>query len=175
MRIVSCLFFLLFIFASSALAQGSTAWVKYTSDAGRYGVLFPTEPKLSEQDAGGSGSLKFKQYLASSSISTGYFLVGYFDLGSGVTYSLDKGRDGVVNAVKGTLLSEESISLNGRPGRALRVKARSANFDIIALARIYEINGRVYVLQALSLDSESESTRLQLAKKFFDSFSVRDK
>ena len=92
-----------------------------------------------------------------------------------MTYSLDKGRDGVVNAVKGTLLSEEPISLNGRPGRALRVKARSANFDIIALARIYEINGRIYVLQALSLDSESESTRLQLAKKFFDSFSVRDK
>ena len=57
---------------------------------------------------------------AAAALSDQVFMVGYFDVLSGSTYSLEKGRDGMVKAVDGTLLSDESISLGGKPGRRFR-------------------------------------------------------
>src|SRR5205085_7641577 len=107
---LSAIFLLMMLSAVLALAQGE--WNRYTSPEGRYNVLLPREPSLSSQDGTAPGGEKFTQYLAATPDSTGdLFMVGYFDYTAGMVFSFDNARDGMVAAVKGTLLAERPISL----------------------------------------------------------------
>ena len=101
--------------------QTPPEWVKYASVEGRYNVLVPQEPKLSTREATAPTGKKLMQYMAETFDSNSGYVVGYFDILSGMTFSLDKARDGVVAAVKGTLLSDDAISLGGHPGREFKI------------------------------------------------------
>lgn len=107
--------------------QAQTDWIKYSSLEGRYSILLPGEPKLSTQEGTTATGEKFLQYLAASpdSIDT-LCMVGYFDYAQGMIFSFDHGRDGMVTAIKGTLISEKAISLGGNPGRELKISAKAA-------------------------------------------------
>ena len=173
MKTLITFLFCLYLFATVASGQETNAWIKYTSDAGRYSVLLPAEPKLQEQPASSPDGVKFTQYLASTELPDQFFMVAYFDLKPDMTFSLDKGRDGLVKGIQGTLISETPISLDGNPGKALRVRAESTKF--IDLVRMYLVNGRVYSLQSLYVETQNESEFVARANKFFDSFSVKAK
>src|SRR4051812_9283956 len=91
---------LTFLFAALAYAQDANS-TRFTSAAGAYSVLLPAEPTLSEQEASSDDGTKFTQYMAQSEITNQLFMVAYFDMQPGGSYSLEKGRDGMVKAVKG--------------------------------------------------------------------------
>jgi hypothetical protein len=151
-------------------AQSSPEWVKYTSDDGRYSALIPQQPKLSSQEATAPGGEKFTQYMAQTNDTESLYMVGYFDYTPNMIFSLDKARDGVLEATKGTLLKEEPISLGGNAGRELMVATKSGDFDLLIRIRFYEIGRRVYVLQHI-FQKASESPQITAkSARFFDSF-----
>jgi hypothetical protein len=177
---------LLMISASLALSiQQPDEWIKYTSPEGRYSVSLPSQPRVSTQEATTADGQKFPQYLASV-VEPGdvAFMTGYFDTVPGTVFSADAARDGMVNRINGTLISETATSLGGYPGRELRVSTKPAPaapaeggkpaeaVEYIVRARFYEVAKRVYVLQVIfpkSLESESINAK---ATKYFDSFQV---
>ncbi|HVS20705.1 MAG TPA: hypothetical protein VHD88_02590, partial [Pyrinomonadaceae bacterium] len=90
----------------------------------------------------------------------------------GTIFTFDKARDGMIDAVKGTSLSERSISLDGSPGRELRFSMKdSSGAEYLMLARFYDIDRRVYVLQFIT-NKSSETEFESKANRYLDSFQV---
>lgn len=152
--------------------QSATEWVRYTAVEGRYNVLLPQQPKLSTQEATTSSGKKLTQYLAQANDPDGLYWIGYFDYGADMDFSLDKARDGAVANVKGTLVKEEAISLGGYSGRDMKVTAKHEGIDLILRARIYDIRGRIYILQHLFQKLSDSQSTAQKTNRFFDSFKV---
>jgi hypothetical protein len=153
--------------------QGQTGWIKYNSPEGRYSVLFPGEPKLSTQDTTAATGEKMPQYLAMSSGSDAVYMVGYFDSAPNMTFSFDKARDGFVAAVKGTLLGEKAISLDGNPGRELKVLAKISDADeLIMMVRFFQAGVRIYVIQLIVSKSSEAAISAEKNVNYFDSFRV---
>jgi hypothetical protein len=165
-----CLIFLMLGLASGF--QTAAQWVKYDSTEGRYSVLLPQQPELATQEATSATGDKLAQYRAGSADSDSLYSVAYFDLLPNNTYSLDKGRDGMVNAINGTLISEEAISLGGYAGRELKVAAKDGANEFLIRARLFLVEGRVYVLQHAFLKATDSPAIAAKSTKFFDSFKV---
>jgi hypothetical protein len=173
MKRVSAILLLLMSGALAFGGQSSSEWVRYTSPEGRYHVLVPTQPKLSTQEASAASGEKFTQYFASASELNAFFLIGYFDYVPAMTFSLDKARDGMVEAVKGTLLSESAISLGGSPGREMKVSAKGSDGnEYLFRVRAYDVDKRVYVLQFITQRSADDTASAEEATRYFDSFQV---
>lgn len=168
--LAACLLLILATLASGF--QNSGEWMKHISAEGRYSVLLPQQPKVSAQESVSQTGKTITQYMAEVADSDSMYLVGYFDVLPDQVYSLDKGRDGMVSAVKGTLLSEEAVSLGGYPGREVKILTKVSDSDLLIRARLYEVGGRVYVLQHAFFKSGDSSAMTNKASKFFDSFKV---
>jgi len=167
------LFAVLFVFIGSALVSAQThdEWIKYDSKEGRYSVLLPSEPTVDSQGATSNSGNKFTQYKATVTGANVVYMIGYFDYSPPTTFTLDKGRDGMVTAVKGTLLSERAISLGGAPGREIHVGAKDeSGLEFVIFARFYDIDHRVYVVQFITTKA-GEAADMK-ANKYFDSFQV---
>ena len=155
------------------VAQAPPEWIKYTSTEGRYSIAMPGQPTLETQDASNDEGIKFKQYLATATDAQAFYMVGYFDYPGGVSFSLDKARDGMVSSVKGSLEGESSISLGGSPGRELRVSAKDPRGnEFLIRARYYDVNRRIYVIQFINLKVSEGPALSEKRAKFFDSFQV---
>ncbi|MDP9264422.1 MAG: hypothetical protein M3O85_08905 [Acidobacteriota bacterium] len=158
-------------FGAPQQQQQKSDWVKYNSDEGRYSALFPNQPEVSSQETTSSTNEKVTQHLATSADQGTAYLIGYFDK-SGMTFSFDKARDGMLAKIKGTLLAEKAISLGGHPGREVKVAAKgSDDADYIALARYYDVKDRIYVVEVV-FPKASEGSLSGNTAKFFDSFAV---
>lgn len=167
--------FLLIVVTLAEGFQSTSEWVTYTSTEGRYSVLLPQQPKLSSQEASTSTGEKFTQYMAQATDTDSLYGFIYFDYTPEMSFSLDKARDGAIGAVKGTLLSEEAISLGGYPGRELKIAAKNSDLDLLIRARIYDVGRRVYVLQHIIQKSSDSPAVAQKTARFFDSFKVTQK
>lgn len=148
--------------------------LRYTSPEGRYSVLLPAQPTLSSQQISAPDGSPLTQYMAMASGNMGLVMVAYFDYAADVVFSLDKGRDGMITAIKGTLLDEHSISLGGAPGRQIKISAKTEQgMEFIDRARFYDVKPRVYVLQCISPKSLDSAAIAERCEQFFDSFRVR--
>ena len=153
----------------------TTKWFTYTSPDGRYSISLTEAPKLSTQNINAASGDTLVQYMAGASAEPTYLMVGYFDYPASITFSLDAARDGMVNSLHGNLLDEDSISLGGAPGRAIKISAKTdAGIDFIDRARFYDINRRIYVLQCLVPVNNEGPTAIQICDQFFDSFRVKN-
>lgn len=171
-----CVVAVLFLVLGASLTLGiqkPDEWIRYNSAEGRYSVLLPSEPSVGSQESATADDVKFTQYTATVVAGSTVYLIGYFDHVPGTDFSFDRARDGMVGAVKGTVLSESSISLGGSPGRELKVATKDEQGkEFLLRARFYDIDKRVYVLQVIfpkSLDSEAMSAA---GSKYFDSFQL---
>jgi hypothetical protein len=163
---------LLLICAVAALGVQDSTWINYNSAEGRYTVSLPAQPKLSTQESATADGQKFLQYMATVQQPDAIYLVGYFDHVPGTTFSADRARDGMVAAVKGTLVSERNISLGGYAGRELLVSTKSEEREYVIRVKFYDTENRVYVQQCLyAKTSEGEAIDTK-AKKYFDSFQI---
>ena len=156
------------------VASIPSGWVRYNSADGRYNVALPTQPKLSTQDSQTADGVKFLQYMATSSTDAEVCLIGYFDRVPGTTFSLDKARDGFVNAIKGTLISENNITLAGQPGLEARVEGTGSDgAQYVLRVRIYNMGTRIYVVQFIAAKADADSPiRKRNAAQYFASFTV---
>jgi len=166
---------LLLICAAVALGVQNSAWINYNSTEGRYTISLPAQPKLGTQESATADGQKFTQYKAMVEDQDAIYLVGHFDHVQGTTFSADRARDGMVAAVKGTLVSERTIHLSGYPGRELKVSAKLDGTDYILLAKFWDTENRVYVLQLIfpkSLEGDALNAK---AARYFDSFHILQK
>jgi hypothetical protein len=154
-------------------AQTKAEWITYTSAVGRYNVSVPQEPKITAQETTASTGEKLPQLLASFPDGNGVFIVGYFDYASSMTFSFDKARDGMVTAMRGTLIGEEAVSLGASSGRQLKILAKDPNDnEFMDRARVYDVAGRVYVLQCIFPKAEDGFVVVEKCGKFIDSFKL---
>lgn len=167
-------FLLLLWGASLALSfQKPGEWIRYTSPEGRYSVLVPSQPTLGTQESATADGEKFTQYKAVIGEGDVVYMIGYFEHVPGTTFSLDKARDGMVDALKGSGLSESAISIGGSPGRELKFTASAPDgTEFLLRARIYDVDKRVYVLQFISPKSVDENATVEKVARFFDSFQI---
>jgi hypothetical protein len=164
----------LIVSALTIAGQDQGERIKYVSPEGRYSVLVPTQPKLSTQDTTSADGAKVPQYLASSPDGNGVFMIGFFDYKPPVTFSFDKARDAMLKAMEATLLGEETVSLGSSPGRQLRLLAKTTDAqEFMVRARMYDVTGRVYVLQCIFPKAEDGPASTDKCAKFFDSFKVQ--
>lgn len=155
-------------------AQGQSYPFRYTSPEGRYTVMLPNQPTLSSQNATTADGAPMTQYMAQVADGMGMLMIAYFDYAGDVVFSLDKGRDGMINSINGTLLDEHSMSLGGAPGRQIKVAARTEQgMEFIDRARFYDVKPRVYVLQCIFPKSMDGAAIAERCDQFFDSFRVR--
>jgi hypothetical protein len=147
---------------------------RYISDAGRYSVLFPEEPKLSTQNMTMATGDRAVQYMAMSFNEGTLFMVGYFDYPAGVTFNLDKARDGMIESAKGTLLAEQAISLGGSPGKQVKFLGHTddGTTDFINRVRFFDVTPRVFVLQCMVTKDADGAAAADKCESFFDSFKV---
>ncbi len=85
---------------------------------------------------------------------------------------LNGSRDGAVQNVGGTLVSEESIDLDGNPGKALVIDTTTDTGDAATVnARLYLVDNRLYQILVVVPKGGEESTSTEA---FLDSFSLTD-
>jgi len=166
---------ILLVLLSHSLVPGiqqHNDWIRYKSPEGRYSVLLPSQPNVSTQEATTATGEKFTQYKATVFDSDVAYMIGYFDYQSGTIFTVDKARDGMIQAVKGTLLDETLITAGGSSGRQFRVLAKDpSGAEYIIRARVYDIDQRVYVLQFIAPKS-TEAENADKAARYFDSFQI---
>jgi hypothetical protein len=172
MRKAALSILLLLSIAALTLAVQDPDWITYNSAEGRYNVSFPAQPKLSTQESATVDGQKFLQYMASVQQPDVMYLVGYFDHVAGTIFSADRARDAMLEAVKGTVISERTVSLNGNPGRELKVAAKLNANDYILLVKFWDTESRVYVLQVVYPKSGDSAAINTKAAKYFDSFQI---
>lgn len=86
------------------------------------------------------------------------------------TMLLDGSRDGAVQNVNGTLVSEETLDLNGNPGRSLVIDATTdTGEDATVNARLYLVENRLY--QVLVVVPKGKEEGVDIAG-FLNSFSL---
>jgi hypothetical protein len=171
--------------ASGALAVGQKPgdWIVYQSAEGRYTVSLPFQPKLETQEATTAEGYKAQQHMAIAvdRIETA-FIVAYFDLEPGMTFSIDKARDAMVKTMNGALINETELSLAGHTGREVKIAGTipatasgqkpGEVLNVVARARFYVAGNRIYVLQMLFERSRDVNSVAVKGAKYFDSFQI---
>lgn len=157
----------------SGCGETEEEWATFESEEGRFSILFPGEPK--EQTESVSTAI--------GTIETEFFMVEQKDMAYSLNYAdypadivaasdagmmLNGARMGAVSNVNGELLDEKEITLDGYPGREIRIEIDED--DIIVRARFYLVENRLYVVQALSKKSKASSEEID---EFLDSFELR--
>ncbi|HSS20288.1 MAG TPA: hypothetical protein VLL54_09445 [Pyrinomonadaceae bacterium] len=158
-----------------AFAQAPDKWISYSSPEGRYTVSLPGEPKLTAQEGENANGEKSQQYLAVANEpgDIGY-MTAYFDLLPNDEFSIDGARDGMVEELKGVLISETSLPLDRYQGREFQMTLKPTGGTVyLDRVRIYKADKRIYVLQCLFPKSSDGETMRAKAAKYFDSFQIR--
>ncbi len=140
------LFALLFVTTTGILAQ-SPALQSFSSQDGRFSILFAGTPKFEAQplDLKGGGKTTLNQFSVELDNGNVAYMVMYNDYAG--TYAtgdpqsvLVTTRDGAVTGK--TLLTDAPITLNGVPGRAFTAKDENWNYTV----RQYLKGQRLYQL-----------------------------
>jgi hypothetical protein len=160
---------LVFLGVVGCQPRTNVPWQKFTSDEGRFTALFRGTPsKKTESAPTPVGSIEFYHY--SIDTGDGAHSVAYCDFPATIVQKgdlgkmLDGARDGALGRVKGTLVKETKISLNGCRGREFLIKIKE---DAFCRAQIFLARNRMYVVQFLGNRQLVDSKD---ADKFFDAF-----
>jgi len=153
---------------SAQVIPAASEWINYTSAAGRCRFLMPAEPRVTEQSLEtGAGKLVNNVFLALTQFAV--FSVSYADIPPNTPKSkslLDSVRKGVLNGIKGTLISSSNISHKGYPGREFQALSDSGTYT----ARIFLVNARLYQLVVVAVPGKVPSADVH---RFLNSFDLK--
>lgn len=162
---------------ASSSASAAT-WKEISSPEGRFSVLLLQNPKQEKsQTTRPDGKIETVTYLAATPEGRAYS-VAYSDYPEAWVKSkspdetLDSARDGAVARIKGNLLSEQKVTMDGAAGRELFIVGDGEPLTV--QARMTMVEGRLYVLQALSVGAVHNVPDPD-ADRFFNSFRLAKK
>jgi len=160
------------VMGAVAYAQENPEWTSFTSPEGRFTVLMPAKPKTEVKNTDtAEGNLPM--YLFSAANDNAYFLISYNDFSnvneSNVQAALEAGRTGAIESMGGELISERKILLGSYPGLEFSAKKSSEGSEIIANARLYFVDHRLYQLLVLAYKPHADSPDIQ---KFLTAFEL---
>ena len=175
--------FIFLILGIAGFVNGQTdEWIDYSSDNGKFSVLFPNQPTPSTSESEGqpkdartgktlAKKVRFTYNDVTSKTEQTFYLVGWVDYEAGFNFDtkaeLDANRDNFINGAGATLVSEKPIKLGTNPGLEFVAKSNS-NADI--KGRIYIIGRRPYILVAMTVGKNQDDI-----EKFLDSFKLSRK
>lgn len=175
-KILASILLALMIPALANAVQVSDGWVKYAPDDARFSVLFPQTPATRVDSSTTKSGEKLTKYLTQAVDASGSgYVVGFTDYSFALDpqKSLDAARDASIEAVKGALLREFTITIDGNSGREYLASAKIGETDYMVQARWYVVGGnRVYGLMYIHAKSLDQETAAKNAAKFFDSFKL---
>ncbi|HKR15477.1 MAG TPA: DUF2092 domain-containing protein [Pyrinomonadaceae bacterium] len=155
------------------LNPGPPVWTEFRSEVGRFSVMMPEKP-TSQASAFETPQGRFEQHAFTAAHSWLICVLSYTDfpketlVANDVEGMLETTRDQFIKQLDGKLESETSLSLDGHPGREVKVNM----FRGKARFRLFLVNYRLYVLLATTLDNSSESDEDEKFNKFFTSFKL---
>lgn len=159
-----------------AAATAGPTWQTFSSDEGAFSVLMPETPDEQIQTAPSqAGPFELHVFTATDETSNSVYMVTYNDYPQVVLQDtdietvLDNGRDGGLANMQAQLVSEQSISLDGYPGRHIvfaipdtRIPGGGAG-----VSRLYLVRHRFYQLLALGPKGQAAPAD---AEQFLNSF-----
>lgn len=152
---------------SAPLIPAPSEWISYSSTAGRFDVLMPAEPRVTEQGLEvGAGKHVNNVFLALTQFAV--FGVSYADFPPNTSKSkslLDKVRKGVIDGVKGKLITSSNISHKGYPGREFQASSDSGLYT----SRIFLVNARLYQLVVVAVPGKVSAEDVH---RFLNSFDL---
>jgi hypothetical protein len=163
---------------SAAVEEKLEAWRVYSSTQGRFSITFPGTP--SDKDVSYDtpmGRCDARDYVL---ITTAEYRVSYTDFVVDLEEDsnkrneiLDSIRDRVVAEFKAKVSTQNSISLDGHPGRMMTLTATDGS---ITRTKSYTVGKRLYQIMVTTsrLSQPADGGRLEesWATKFFDSFKL---
>jgi hypothetical protein len=170
----------LVLFSRMALAAPSAEWKEFSSQEGRFSVLFPSAPKQTTQTMTTKvGNLDARLYTLSSTKETPFeaqfFAVAYIDYPKDALAKyrtdalLDGAREGAVTFVKGKQLAETRVTQNGVEGREIKITAPNKRKTSLVVVRLFLVGERLYQVLVVIDESRAESGEIA---KFLDSFKL---
>jgi hypothetical protein len=130
----------------------STGPAEYTSQAGRFSIYAPAAMRQSKQTVDVEG-MSIAIHMFTANVKDQSDMVAYSDYPDEVINQKDpdsllqSALSGAINNVKGTLISQDDITLDGYPGKEILASAYAANGqEAIMKARFYLVKNRLYML-----------------------------
>lgn len=174
-KLITALLLVLTIATLVSGFQSAAEWVKYNPDDGRSSVLLPQQPKVRSERGTSKAGENLTKHIAHAEDALGSFYVfGFTDYSNTLDSekSLDGARDGSIQAMKGSLLRESSITLDGNGGREYLASINVQGIEVLVLARSYVVANRIYMLMYTYRKSLDPETAVKNAAKFFNSFKL---
>lgn len=151
--------------------QGST-WDEFTSSEGAFSILLPGVPTEQTKTVNTAvGPIDAHFFLLERKDVA--YMVGYSDYPDTVVQKnnpdaiLEAARNGAVANVQGKLLSELMVSLNGYPGRELKIEPAGGKGTI--KAKIFMVGNRLYQVMVVTPREKAFSKNV---RKCLDSFKL---
>jgi hypothetical protein len=126
-------------------------WKEFESKVGKCAVSMPGTPTENKQTFDTeAGPVEAYLYMLETDSGDVAYLMGFNDFPADLVAQsdpqvmLDGARDGAVRNVGGKLLEEKKISINGHPGRYIKVSAPGDNGENLVFARVYLVKNRLY-------------------------------
>jgi hypothetical protein len=168
-------FLLVSALAITACDSNQMAMEQFSSEVGQFTVSTPASFEETQQSIETPvGNIDIYTFTAETDESA--YVVAFSDYPPQMVAQsepemlLNSSRDGAVNNLGGTLVSEEVIDLEGYPGRSLVIKADDeTNKPTIISSRIYLVDNRLY--QVLVVSPEGQEIQ-ESSKTFLESFDL---
>ena len=154
--------------------QAVVEWSKVDSPEGRFSVVMPKKPETGVREVDTAvGKLALHTFGTSNNI--GHFMISYADYpeapqtGTAQEAVLDGVRGGVVKGLNAELTSETRVTINGNPGRELRMKRVMEGAEVVFSWKMFLVGRRLYQMGVATTKADAESPDIQ---KFFLSFQL---
>ena len=148
-----------------------TAWRDYTSAEGQFSAAMPDEPRTSLVVTETANGPLYTHTVGATDQNLNEYLVSWTSYDRSVEFkatekTFDNVRDALISSKGGKLVSESSLSMTGRPARAITFTDSDGR---IVRARFYFIGRRFYQVMAESRSKQNSED----SDRFFQSFKVQ--
>ncbi|MDP5017631.1 hypothetical protein FJR11_15950 [Anabaena sp. UHCC 0187] len=168
--------------ANQPVKVAQSIWKLFSAPDGSFRILMPGKPEEAKQTVNAkSGNIELNMFTVERQQEEVKYAVGYVDYSSEyiellnrnnlVEKALDNGRDSVVKKAKGTLISEQKITLGSYSGREINY---SKPGEKIVKQRIYLVDKRLYQI-SVETTKKRQKFLTKSIEGFLSSFNVSSK
>jgi hypothetical protein len=162
----------LFCLGGVARADGDD-WKPYTSKEGRFSILWPGQPKVSQSKHPQTGTVKTRYQAASPGADIQLLFLDVADLPAaevkknGFVGTVKTLKDAVVSGLKATVVSETKVTVGKAKHPGVDFLFQAPDKSTYVRLRACLVGERLY---ALTLVAPKETVEGKLAARLFDSF-----